>query len=93
MTSASKPASCSARLEVASACQRIAPADRLAIVAALAAHAEDATDANLPLMIWYAAEPCVAADTAAGVQLAANAKIPLLREFIARRIAAQTATK
>jgi phosphosulfolactate phosphohydrolase-like enzyme len=36
-----------------------------AIAAALVAHGEDASDANLPLMIWYGIEPLGLADPAA----------------------------
>ena len=74
------------RLYLASACQRLTVAQRLPIVEALLAHAEDATDHNLPLMYWYATEPIVAADPAKGALLLAKAKIPLLREYITRRL-------
>jgi putative membrane-bound dehydrogenase-like protein len=74
------------RLYLASALQRIAPSDRWPIIENLIAHAEDANDHNLPLMYWYAAEPAVASDIARGVELAKQAKIPLIRQFIARRI-------
>ena len=74
------------RLYLASACQRLTVAERAPIVEALLAHAEDATDHNLPLMYWYATEPIVAADPAKGALLLAKAKIPLLREYITRRL-------
>ena len=74
------------RLYLASACQRLPVADRGHIVEALLAHAEDATDHNLPLMYWYATEPIVAADPAKGALLLAKAKIPLIREYITRRL-------
>ncbi|MFM9031531.1 MAG: dehydrogenase, partial [Opitutaceae bacterium] len=45
------------RLKLASALQRLAPADRWEIAGALAARAEDAGDHNLPKMIWFAVEP------------------------------------
>jgi putative membrane-bound dehydrogenase-like protein len=76
------------RLYLASAAQRIAVAKRWPILEALASHAEDANDHNLPLMLWYAAEPAVAADIAKGAELLANCKIPKVQEFITRRIAA-----
>jgi hypothetical protein len=38
-------------------------------------------------MYWYAAEPCVASDPTRAVALLKQCKIPLLREFIARRLA------
>jgi putative membrane-bound dehydrogenase-like protein len=75
------------RLALASALQRIPIADRWPIAEALAAHAEDATDQNLPLMIWYGIEPMVQADPSRALNLAASAKIPLIRRYIARRYA------
>ena len=76
------------RLYLASAANRIEIAKRWPILEGLASHAEDARDHNLPLMLWYAAEPAVAADIAKGVELLANCKIPKVQEFITRRIAA-----
>ena len=78
------------RLYLASACQRLTVAERLPIVESLLAHAEDATDHNLPLMYWYAAEPIVAEGPAKAVGLLAKAKIPIIREYITRRMAAGT---
>ena len=75
------------RLYLASAANRIAIAKRWPILEGLASHAEDATDHNLPLMLWYAAEPAVGADIAKGAELLANCKIPKVQEFITRRIA------
>lgn len=75
------------RLFLASGLQRLPVQDRWEIAAALIAHAEDADDQNLPLMIWYGIEPLVAADQTRAVGLVAKSKIPLIRRFIARRIA------
>ena len=77
------------RLYLASACQRLTVAQRQPIVEALLAHAEDATDQNLPLMYWFATEPIVAAAPAKGALLLAKSKIPLLREYITRRMTAK----
>jgi putative membrane-bound dehydrogenase-like protein len=76
------------RLYLASATQRIELAQRWPILTALAGHAEDSNDHNLPLMLWYAAEPAVAADAAQGTKLLVSCRIPKVQEFIARRIAA-----
>jgi putative membrane-bound dehydrogenase-like protein len=76
------------RLYLASAAQRIDIAKRWPILNALVAHADDVEDHNLPLMIWYAAEPAVGADIAKGAELLANCRIPKVQEFISRRIAA-----
>ena len=75
------------RLYLASAMQRLSAAQRVPVLAALLAHAEDATDQNLPLMYWYATEPVVAADKKAAVQLLSVCKIPKVRQFITRRMA------
>ena len=76
------------RLYLASAMQRTPVAKRLPVLEALLAHAEDANDHNLPLMYWYAAEPVVGADTTQAVQLLAKCKIPIVREYITRRMTA-----
>ena len=55
---------------------------------ALLAHDEDSDDHNLPLMYWYAAEPVAGADIRAGASLAAKSKIPRVREYVSRRMAA-----
>ena len=82
-------ASAVVRLYLASAAQRIEVAKRWPILQGLASHAEDAKDHNLPLMLWYAAEPAVAADIAKGAELLGSCKIPKVQEFITRRMAAQ----
>ena len=50
------------RLYLASALQRMRLYDRWAIADALVRHGEDASDHNLPLMLWYGIEPLVPAD-------------------------------
>ena len=75
------------RLYLASALQRLPFKQRVPVLKALLAHAEDVGDPNLPLMYWYATEPVVAADKVAAVQLLAACKIPKVRQFITRRMA------
>ena len=75
------------RLYLASALQRLPVAQRGEILEGLLAHAEDATDQNLPLMYWYAAEPLAGQDVASAAKLLAQTKIPLVREYITRRMA------
>ena len=77
------------RLRIAGALQRVPLAQRWPILTALAAHESDAKDHNLPLMIWYAAEPAVAADPVKATDLLTSSKLPKLTEFIARRMAAK----
>ncbi|HEV7281068.1 MAG TPA: PVC-type heme-binding CxxCH protein [Pirellulaceae bacterium] len=76
------------RLQVASALNRVPPAQRWQAVEALASHAEDAGDHNLPLMIWYAAEPLAEVDPerALALGISAGETMPKLRDFMLRRI-------
>jgi hypothetical protein len=80
-------ASARVRLEAASALQRLPPAKRWAAIERLAARAEDAADANLPLMIWYGAADAAAADRARATALLPKIKIPLVARFTARLLA------
>lgn len=77
------------RLYLASAAGRLPVDQRWQIVEGLASHAEDTADHNLPLMIWYAAEPMAEADPerALALSLSAGDTMPLLRDFMLRRIA------
>lgn len=75
------------RLYLASALQRTPVAQRWEVVDALASRAEDAGDHNLPLMVWYAAEPLAEADMARALEIGARARLPRLFEFTVRRIA------
>jgi hypothetical protein len=75
------------RLALASGLQRLPVMDRVAIAEALIAHEEDAADPNLPLMYWYAIEPIVSSDRERAVSMLAKAKIPLVRQYITRRLA------
>ena len=58
------------------------------VLAGLLAHGDDATDQNLPLMVWYAAEPVVALDMARALGAAFDSKLPRLLAFTVQRIAA-----
>ncbi len=75
------------RLHLASALQRLPAKDRWAIAEGLIGRAEDIDDANLPLMTWYGIEPLVKQDPVRATELLKSAKIPLIRQFIARRAA------
>jgi len=77
------------RLYLASALQRIPVDQRWSLAEALVAHEADKDDHNLPLLYWYGIEPLVPADKARALKLAAKAKIPLIRQFIARRSASK----
>ncbi len=78
------------RLYLASAAARLPLTDRWALVANLAAHDEDARDHNLPLMLWYAAEPLAEEDPqrALALALAARGSQPLLCRYLLQRLGA-----
>lgn len=76
------------RMYLASAAGRVALDSRWPLLEALVARGEDAGDPNIPLLVWYAAEPAVAADAANAAKLLVLCKMPKVQEFIARRMAA-----
>ncbi len=71
---------------LASALQKLPNDKRWTIANGLAQHAELANDRVFPLMLWYGIEAAVPAQPDEAVKLAAESKIPLIREFIARRL-------
>lgn len=77
------------RRAIASAADRLPAKVRWEIVSALAQHAEDANDHNLPLMYWYVMEPLAEVDPDRALALGINAgqHIPVLREYMLRRVA------
>jgi putative membrane-bound dehydrogenase-like protein len=78
------------RLALAEALQRVRPDHRWKAIESITGHAEDASDHNLPLMYWYAMEPLAEVDPprALALALSAGEKIPILKEFMIRRIGA-----
>jgi len=76
------------RLSIASALQRVPVEKRVDVLTGLLGHDEDAADPNLPLMIWYAAEPVVELDMAHALDLSLESRLPSLFPFTVRRIAA-----
>jgi putative membrane-bound dehydrogenase-like protein len=81
------------RLYLASAMQRLPLEQRWDTVKGLLAHAEDAGDHNLPLLVWYALEPLAAKEPGRALKMVAETRLPRLREFTARRIASGSAKK
>jgi putative membrane-bound dehydrogenase-like protein len=76
------------RLYLASAAQRIDVSKRWPVVEGLLAHEEDADDHNLPLMVWFAAEPLVPADPDRALALGSKTPLAKVRSLITRRQAA-----
>ncbi len=72
------------RLYLASALQRLPLQERAELADGLLRRGEDASDHNLPLMIWYGIEPLVARDPGAAVKLAGRSAMPLIRRHTAR---------
>jgi putative membrane-bound dehydrogenase-like protein len=79
----------SVRLALASTLRRLPLAKRWALAEVLLAHAEDAEDPNLPLMIWFGIEPLTVSEPDRAASLLLNSRIPMVRQFIARRLASQ----
>ena len=84
---AKKDPSSYVRLQLAAGLQRLSLDQRTEIARGLVSHAEDATDNNLVLMLWYGIEPLIAQKGDQVVPLALATKIPKLRQFIARHLA------
>ncbi|NBV23542.1 MAG: hypothetical protein EBS05_16685 [Proteobacteria bacterium] len=89
VTMAREDKSAFVRLGLASALQRLPVNDRWELATALLAHAEDATDKDLPLLTWYGIEPAVAADQTKAALLLAKCQLPQVRQFITRRLTAK----
>lgn len=73
-------------LYLASALQRIAPEKRWDILEGLLNHGDEVSDHNLPFMYWYAAELLADVDHRRAFNLALGGKIPLVLNFMVRRI-------
>ena len=80
------------RLYLASALQRIPTSAAWRIGKALVSHGEDAADHNLPKMIWFGMESLVAGNPQQGLAVAMDSRIPLVAEYIARRVVDADAT-
>jgi hypothetical protein len=76
------------RLYLASALQRIPAGRRWEVLEELAAHEEDAEDHNLPLMVWYAAEPLAEVDMVRALELAGGSRLPRIFSFMVQRVGA-----
>jgi putative membrane-bound dehydrogenase-like protein len=74
------------RLYIASALQRLPLEQRWDALVGLLSQANDNGDHNLPLMYWYAAEPLAEVNPSRALELAADGNIPLVLEFMIRRV-------
>ena len=76
------------RMYIASALDRLAPADALETASRLVGHQQDAGDRVQPHLIWYRIEPLLMSNIDAAVSLARSSQMDLVRRNIARRMAA-----
>ncbi|QRR01633.1 PVC-type heme-binding CxxCH protein [Dyadobacter sandarakinus] len=76
------------RLYLTSAMTRLVPAQRWDVVEALMQKEEDKNDHNLPLMVWYAAEPLAAVNMKRALQMAEKARLPKILPYTIQRVAA-----
>jgi putative membrane-bound dehydrogenase-like protein len=75
------------RLVLASTLQRLPVEHRLKLAVPLASRVGDASDHNLPLMIWYGLMPVAKSQPVEVAQFAASCQFPTTRRLIARRLA------
>lgn len=74
------------RLYLASALQRLPVPDRFDLAMPLIQRCEDASDHNLPLLIWYGVEPLVGSNSAKALELLKVSELPRVAKLIARRL-------
>jgi putative membrane-bound dehydrogenase-like protein len=76
------------RLYLTSGILRLEPSKRWNVMEALTQNEEDAQDHNLPLMLWYAAEPLAELDAVRAIILAEKSKIPKMLNYMIQRVGA-----
>ncbi|MHC4875016.1 MAG: PVC-type heme-binding CxxCH protein [Planctomycetota bacterium] len=74
---------------LASILNRLPPEQRWPVAEQLVRHGRFADDRVYPLMVWYGIEPALTSDPERAVKLAASSKLPIVREFIARRLTSE----
>ncbi len=87
VTMSAEETSAVVRLYLASALQRVPDETALQMVEGLSGHEEDIDDHNLPKMIWFGLESRVVGHPEQALNIAHSSKIPILSEYIARRLA------
>lgn len=76
------------RLYLASALQRTEPENRWSVLEGLYQQSEDKDDHNLPLMLWYAAEPLVELDMNRAIDMALKSEFQNILSYTVRRVEA-----
>jgi putative heme-binding domain-containing protein len=80
------------RVVLSSTLQRMTFSQRLSVASGLLAHKEDATDKNLPLMLWYALIPIAQTNPLGLASLGAKSELHATTKYIARRLAEDIGT-
>lgn len=75
------------RLYLASVLQRLHLEQRWEIAKGLLGRAEDESDQNLPLLVWYGVSDLIGADEKRASELLVLSRLPKVTSFIARRLA------
>lgn len=75
------------RVYIASSMAQLPAKQRWPLAQALAQHAEDSDDHNIPLMLWYGIKDVTADDPGQAVALLKQAKFPVVPQSIARCLA------
>ncbi|MEM8734422.1 MAG: PVC-type heme-binding CxxCH protein, partial [Planctomycetota bacterium] len=75
------------RSSLASALQRLPLQQRWGIAESLVKYADDASDKNIPLLLWYGVEPLVVEDPQRSFALASSSRLEKVKRFIYRRAA------
>jgi putative membrane-bound dehydrogenase-like protein len=78
------------QLEFASGMSRLPAETRGLVGGVLSAPPKNAHDPYLPLMTWYGLEPLVVTDRFTSLNVLVVAGVPLVREYVARRLAEHT---
>jgi putative heme-binding domain-containing protein len=81
------------RLTLASTMQRMPFDQRLKVAAGLVTHREDASDKNIPLMVWYALIPIAETNPAALASLAGTSELHATSKYITRRLTEDIAVR
>jgi putative membrane-bound dehydrogenase-like protein len=81
------------RLVLASTLQRLPVGRRLTLARALCSRGEDASDHNLPSLIWTGLIPVAESNPELLAELAAECKIPVVTRQIARRLGEELASR
>ena len=76
------------RLYLTSGMMRLDPSKRWNVLETLVQNEDDATDHNMPLMLWYALEPLADFDANKAISIAEKSKMPKMLNYMIQRVGA-----